>query len=420
MRLRHELTDNFIALLSSSVLERGILAVSVMIIARMVGPVGLGPYAASFALTRILAVAFSLGLDTWLLRNGNREHDQDRLTLHTTTCLGIKASLGFLWLIAMMALTTVLDPSTFPPLFILLCSLTIYFEEIANTVWSASRAALQNQRILKLIIPGQLVLLSSIVALAIIGADKAQTYLLWQTLISAAIAIVAIVWQAHAFGYRLDRSLFAPTLRGTMVFGLSMGLAMIYGRADVALVAYYLGSEAAGLYAPAISITNALVLIPFALHMVMVPALSHEHAVHSRSLYTLSRRLLFVSAPLGIAAGVMLAFGAEWIVLLVFGSAYSETGEVLQTLSGVLTARFITLAAASILVAVGWQRHRVKPQIVIAALNVGLNILLIPRLGLMGAAGVFVFTEWVLVVSYLGLVWYWRRVNHYSMAQVQS
>ena len=140
MQLRHELTRNFVALFSSSVLERGILAVSVMIIARMVGPAGLGPYAAAFALTRILAVAFSLGLDSWLLRNGYREHDQERLTAHTTTCLSIKMSFGALWLVGMIALSQFLDQTAFPPLYILLCSLTIYFEEIANTVWSASRA----------------------------------------------------------------------------------------------------------------------------------------------------------------------------------------------------------------------------------------------------------------------------------------
>jgi len=416
MRIRRDVTRNFVALLSSSVLERGILAVMIMIIARMVGPAGFGPYAATFAITRILAVAFSLGLDTWLLRNGYREHDRNLLTRHTTTCLSIKMSLGILWLVAMMVLSMFLDHSVFPPTYILLSSLTVYFEEIANSVWNASRAELQNQRILKFIIPGQMVLLSSVIILALTGTDSAGAYLFWQTIITAGIAAAALIWQAQAFGFQFDRSLLEPTLRGTLVFGLSMGLAMIYGRADVALVGHYLGNEAAGYYAPAISITNALVLVPFALHMVMVPALSREHEQRSGELIRMSRRLLLLSAPLGVLAGIMLAFGAEWIVQIVYGSQYNETGEVLQALSGVLTARFITLAAASILVAVGWQRHRVKPQIIVAAMNVGLNILLIPRWGLMGAASVFLLTEWILVISYLALVGYWNRtVGRYFM-----
>ena len=223
MLLKRDLIQNFSALLSTSALERIFLAVSVMLIARQVGPEGFGPYAASFALTRILAVAFSLGLDTWLLRNGFREGDYTRLTEHSTSCMAIKVALGMVWLAAMMALTPFLDPLIFPPLFILLCALTIWFEEIANTVWNTSRAALRNQQILKLVIPGQLLLSAAIGVVAISGAESAASYLLAQTLVTAVIALVAVLWQSRTLGFRLRRSLLAPTLRGTLVFAAVLG-----------------------------------------------------------------------------------------------------------------------------------------------------------------------------------------------------
>ncbi len=407
--LRRELIPNFAAIFSSSALERGILAVTVMIVARMVGPDGFGPYAASFAVVRILAVAFALGLDTWLLRNGYREHDRAKLAQHATTCIVLKGTLGAAWLLVMIAVSSLLNSPAFPPLFILLSSLIVYFEEIASSVWSASRAALQNQRILKLIVPANLALLAVVVSLALLGTDDAAQYLFWQMFVTAGIAVLAITWQAHAFGFAFDRASYAPTLRGTFVFGVSMGLFMIYGRADVALVAQYLGSEAAGYYAPAISITGALALAPFAIYMIMVPVLSREHAQRSSALIAHAKRLLIVSIPLGILAGLFLMFSADWIVQLVFGSAYTETGDVLTILGGVLSARFITLAAASILVAVGWQYRRVQVQAVVATANVGLNILLIPIYGIIGAASVYVFTEWTLVIGYLALTFYWLR-----------
>ena len=138
MYVKRDITQNFVALLSASTIERVFLAVTVMIVARQVGPADFGPYAASFALTRILAVAFSLGLDTWLLRNGFREGDYSQLTKHSTSCLTIKLILGAFWLAAMLALTTFLNPEIFPPLFILLCALTVLFEEVANTVWTSA------------------------------------------------------------------------------------------------------------------------------------------------------------------------------------------------------------------------------------------------------------------------------------------
>ncbi len=176
------------------------------------------------------------------------------------------------------------------------------------------------------------------------------------------------------------------------------------------LVAYFLGPEAAGLYSPAVSIMSALVLVPLALNMVMIPAMSRLHEEGSATIRGMASRLILFSAPIGILSGLVLAFGADWIVQILLGDAYAETGDVLSVLSGVLSARFITLAAASVLVAVGWQRHRVKPQAVVAALNVGLNVLLIPRWGIMGAAGVFVFTEWLLVAGYVSLVWRWNQL----------
>ena len=246
MQMRRHLFHNFAAVLSASSLERVLLAVIVMLVARNVGPTEFGAYAASFALTRILAIAFSLGLDAWLLRNGLREGDYGQLRTLTTSCLTIKAALGVLWVLAMVGLSSFLDPAIFPPAFILLCSLTILFEEIANTVWSAARAALHNQQILKFFVPGQLLMLATIAVLGVRGADSALTYLLAQTVVTGLIAVIALVWQARRLGFSLDGSTLLPTFRGTLVFGASVGLAMIYGRADVALVAHFLGTEAAG------------------------------------------------------------------------------------------------------------------------------------------------------------------------------
>jgi O-antigen/teichoic acid export membrane protein len=383
MTVRRNLFQNFAAVLSASSLERVLLAVIVMLVARNVGPTEFGAYAASFALTRILAIIFSLGLDAWLLRNGLREGDYGQLRMLSTTCLTIKFSLGALWVLAMIGLSSFLNPEVFPPAFILLCSLTILFEETANTVWSAARAALRNQQILKFFVTGQVLLLATVAVLGYRGTDSALAYLLAQMMLTGLIAVIALVWQARTLGFSLDLYSLLPTLRGTLVFGASAGLAMIYGRADVALVAHFLGSQAAGFYSPAVSIMSALVLVPMAAHLVTVPALSRKYEENPASVPALARRLILVSIPIGVIAILVLAFSADTVVRILLGSKFAETGELLTVLSGVLGARFITLAA------------------------VGLNLLIIPRWGIMGAAGTFVLTEWLLVGGYLNLVKRW-------------
>jgi O-antigen/teichoic acid export membrane protein len=143
----------------------------------------------------------------------------------------------------------------------------------------------------------------------------------------------------------------------------------------------------------------------------MVPSLSQTYMQRPTAVHATLTKLIWISAPLGLLCGLGLALVAHPLVGVVYGDAFEPTGDVLAILGGVLAARFLTSAAATGLVAVGWQRQRVNAQFVAALLNVGLNLLVIPRWGIIGAAAVFVLTEWVLVFGYLGLVWWWRRQN---------
>ena len=77
---------------------------------------------------------------------------------------------------------------------------------------------------------------------------------------------------------------------------------------------------------------------------------------------------------------------------------------------GIVTTFAIALFAA-MLVAVGWQSRRVVAQAVAAALNIGLNLLVIQRYGIVSVALVYVITEWVLLGGYLLLLWRAQRVG---------
>jgi O-antigen/teichoic acid export membrane protein len=60
---------------------------------------------------------------------------------------------------------------------------------------------------------------------------------------------------------------------------------------------------------------------------------------------------------------------------------------------------------AAFLVATGRQNQRLVPQVVSAVLNVGLNLWLIPRLGIPGVALIYMVSEIVLTIGYGFLVY---------------
>ncbi|RIK32206.1 MAG: hypothetical protein DCC55_36370 [Chloroflexi bacterium] len=369
-----QLAQKLAAQLSATVLERLLQAVVLILVARQVGPDAFGQFAACLALTKILSVGFGLGLDIWLLRNGYRNDDHNELARHGTTCLAIRTGLGLLWLGGIVLLAPWLDPGAYPPALLILTAVGVWFEELANIVWSTFKAALQNQILLKFITLAQATLLVAILFLMASGVRAVEVY----------------VW-------------------AYVVVALSTSLAMIYGRADIALVAHWLGERAAGLYSPAVSLANALALIPTAVYFVMVPILSRLYTEEPARADRMMIHLVRVSIGVGLAAGAGLAVVAQPLAQFIYGSAYTVTGDLLAVLGGVLAARFVSMMLATALVAYGLQAQRVVVQAGIALLNVGLNVWLIRRWGLPAAAGVYVFTEWVLVIGYALLVWFWRR-----------
>ncbi|MCB0082548.1 MAG: oligosaccharide flippase family protein, partial [Caldilineaceae bacterium] len=139
------LFTNVGALLSASVITKIVSAGTTILLARQVGVAGFGEYAAAMALLRIASIAFSLGLDAWLLRNGFRTGRDSDLAHFTTINLFIKVSLGALWLLAMSTIGYRFLPNVYTPALLITLALATWLEELANTVWSAFQASLRNQ-----------------------------------------------------------------------------------------------------------------------------------------------------------------------------------------------------------------------------------------------------------------------------------
>jgi O-antigen/teichoic acid export membrane protein len=389
--------------------ERLLRAVALILIARQVGPAAFGQYTACLALTTILAVGFGLGLDVWLVRNGYRQGDKTQLAQHATTSLAIRFGLGLFWLAGVALLAPWLDANAYPPKLLLLVAVAVWFEELANLIWSGFKAALQNQTLLKFVTLAQALFVAAILGLMALGVRTVMAYVWVQVAVAGAHVLVALFWQLRTFGWHWEPRSLRPTLRASLPFALSVAFAMIYGRADIALSAQMLGERAAGFYAPAVSLANALALIPTAVFFVMMPILSREYAERPKWADATANRFLLVNTGLGLLAGISMALMAQPLVHFLYGPAYAPTGALLSILGGVLAARFISMALATVLVAVDRQAPRVIVQAGVAVLNIGLDILLIRQWGLPAVAWVYVLTEWVLVAGYGFLVWLWRR-----------
>ena len=411
---------NIGTLLSASIITKIISAGTTIIIARQVGVASFGAYTAALVLLRIASIAFALGLDAWLLRNGYRSGKVEQLANHTATSLLIKFGLGILWLGLIAAAGIYLLPTVYPPKLLLMLALAIWLEELASTVWSAFQSVLRNQSTFLLTILFHGLILAGTLLLVMQGEKAILAFAVARVGAAAIGAGVAFWWLMHTLGPVLTpaqwRGQAKIQLRETIPFALSAGLALIYGQADTVIAAQWLGSKAAGLYSSAMSLMSMTLLMPLAIYLVMLPILSRAHAQHSPTLPRLMRQTIGWNTLAGVGLGSILALVATPLMHLIYGAQYAESSAVLTIFSGVLALRFISFALAVLLTAVGWQTRRTIVQGVVAATNVALNLVVVQRWGLPGIATVYLITEFLLMLGYGGLVvrWWQRQGPQWS------
>jgi len=179
-------------------------------------------------------------------------------------------------------------------------------------------------------------------------------------------------------------------------------------RADVLIISLTIGEEAVGFYAPAVSLINAMYLIPNSLHGVMLPVLSNLFPRDKKRAWKLSSYLVLIQAiiGLGLTIGVFLL---SPLLISLLGSRYSSSMEILKILSLNLFFHCISFAMVTILIANNQQAKRAFIQTIAVIVNVCLNLVVVHWAGIQGVAVVYVITEIVLAGGYTILVLLFKK-----------
>ena len=392
-----------------NIVARAFSAVTVILIARTLSPAVYGQYAASLSVARLSSILFNLGLDAWLLKSGGERPEE--LGGKVGSVLWVKSLLGVVWLVGITLLAWLVDRESFPYLFVALCATSVWFESIAATAIDAFKSALRNNLTVGLTLAGQILISVIVVGLILLGWDEAFVLLSGRvvaTLIAAGGSFY-LLWRLLPLEVVWERT--RRILRETRAFGVSLGLAMVAAQADVTLVAYFLGREAAGLYAPAITLAMTAFLVPNSIHQVLLPTLSQ---MKSRGVGEIQRqipRMMWGALGMGVVLAVPMGVVARPLTLLVYGEAYAFSGDLLTIFAAVMFLRSFAAVTSAILAAVGWQRYRVYAQIgsVVTAVGGNIGVLTMTEWGLVGVAFVYVLAEGVLVCGCLWFVWQWEK-----------
>ncbi|GAB4580207.1 MAG: lipopolysaccharide biosynthesis protein [Anaerolineales bacterium] len=398
---RRMVIGNITALFSGSVVAQGLTALTLLLTARQLGPGGYGQYTGSFALVSFTGILFNLGLDVWLLREGGR--DPERLKDNAGSVLALKVGLGLIFVALWWVLAGGVRISTFPPDLLRLSALTVLFDRLFLTLMTVFKAALKNRMTSTLDILSDGIWFVGTLILIQLGQEAVASFF-WVRIGALVVMFGVALWIAFRVVKLSARwEVMRGAFRGAFPYASSEFLTWIYMRFDVLIIGFALGEQAVGLYSPAVSLVNALFLIPAAVHAVFIPILSNLFVHHPLQAWKTAWRSVALLAGIGLVLTGGLFFGAE-ILVGFLGTRYAASGEILKILSLILWVHSLAFGMGAMLVALNLQGRRSVVQAVAVVVNIGLNMWIVRWLEIPGVAWVYVLTEVVLLIGYVGIV----------------
>jgi O-antigen/teichoic acid export membrane protein len=380
-----------------------------MIIARTLGAEGQGIYSAAITFPNLWAGFGLVGLDAAHLYYVSRERRN----------LGPVVAHSLLILLAALAILLPSYLLLVEPLvgeggralkpYLLLSAVVVPLIVARHLFLSLFLGLGRVERYNGLLVVAQLALLAMVVVGLLVARAGTGHVIVAYQLSLAVFLIPALIWlrrqlTAEDIG-RMRPS--AALFRSSLAYGLKGHLGTILThftyRFDMVLVLRWLGAGAQGYYSIAVLLAEKLTHITASVQFVLFPrisAASREEADRITPLVCRST-LLWVAA-----AGVVMFLAGSFLIRLFYTAAYLPAlgaykvllpGIVALTLSNVLTSDF------------SGRNRRVLPTIAMAfgfGLNLLLNFIWIPRLGIMGAA-------WASTVAYTSqslimAIFFWR------------
>lgn len=208
-------------------------------------------------------------------------------------------------------------------------------------------------------------------------------------LVSEVVGLAAIALLARPlvkYRVHVNRAEWRTLMRSAAPVGASLLLTALVNRADFLMLEKMASLEDVGLYSAAYRITNMLEKFPLLVMATLYPIMSRLATADRDRLREVYRRTFAHFAAAGIPIGLAMTAVAPYLTAWLFGEEYRAAGNALRFLIWSTVCLYLALAGGNLLISVGRARENLLALAAGAAVNIGLNVVLIPRFGIAGAA----------------------------------
>lgn len=383
----HRVLNNIGWLFLDKVLRMGVGLFVVAWVARYLGPEQYGLWNYAIAFTSLFGAFANLGLDSIVVREIVKYPQRTDEFMGTTFLLklagGIIAfilSILCIWILRPNEILIIILASLIAAGFIFQAFLTIdlYYQahiKSKYTVWT------QNAAFLIMAIVKILLILNKapLVAFAIAG--------LVEIIIGIVFLVILYAHQKHSiknwkFSYDTAKSLLNDSWP-LILSGLAI---MVYMRIDQIMIGQMLDDRAVGIYSAAVKISEVWYFVPMAIAGSVFPTIIKSKELGEKVYYDRLQKYFTLMAWTGIIVAITTTFLGKYIIQLLYGQDYLESASVLiiHIWGGVFVC--LGVASSSWLMVENLQRISFYRTLAGGIINIILNLILIPKITVKGAA----------------------------------
>ena len=233
---------------------------------------------------------------------------------------------------------------------------------------------------------------------------------IWAFVVTNIVLLITIMWFARVHVHvrpRFEKHVWKKIFSRSWPLALSTILNLMYLKGDVLILSYFRSQTEVGLYGAAYRILDVLTTMPSMFMALLLPSLvfAWTNGDHDQFKTKLSRTFdLFMIGVIPVIVGTQVV-GVR-LMQFIAGDEYALGGEILKTLILALFGVFISVLFGHLVVVLNKQRVMIFGYAATAVLTLAGYFYFIPNFGMQGAAWMTVFSESLIAILTLALVYY--------------
>lgn len=361
-------------------------------VARYLGPQRYGVLNYVLSFVTIFAFLASFGIDSILVRDLIKYKDKEKEVLNTAFTLKLIGGISVVLISIISSILIKNDIYTTLLIFIYSIQLLLgafnvtdyYFQSIVKYKYSS---------IAQVISTIAVSLLKLFLVYKGFGTGWFIFALIFEGIVSTVILLRFFLREGQRVRFSLNKDIGKKMIADSWPFILSSAFYLIYTKIDQVMIGKMIDTTSLGIYAAGVKIAEIWYFIPAIICGVMLPAIINAK-VKDHTLYkTRIKKLFLLIIGLSFIIALFEFVFAKYLILMLFGKAYTGSIVILQiyTWAGIIVSA--VMVAQQYLITENKTKVIMGSSFFGALINVMLNLILIPKFGIMGSA-------WATVISY--------------------